>query len=65
MENYRRLEPPRAVQVLHDDGVWYPGLQDAWSRWPATGEWRASVSYSIKPGMKYVRSVSAEQVRLP
>jgi hypothetical protein len=65
VENYRRLDPPRAVLVLHNDGVWYPGLQDAWSRWPDTSEWRASVSYSVAPGMKYVRSVPADQLKLP
>ena len=65
VENYRRLDPPRTVEVLHEDGTWYLGLQDAWSRWPTTGEWRASVSYSIAPGVKYLRSVPAEHVKLP
>ena len=41
-----RLEPPRSVEVLHDDGRWAAGAKHAWVRWP-NGEWRASVAYSV------------------
>jgi hypothetical protein len=62
----RRIEPPRAVDVLHDDGRWVAGEQDAWVRWP-DGDWRASVIYSViyewGPG-RHVRSLPAERVRL-
>jgi hypothetical protein len=63
-DDRRPYTPPRAVDVEHDDGTWYPGWQDAWVRWP-DGSWRASVSYTIAPGTKYLRSVPAEKVRLP
>jgi hypothetical protein len=61
----RRIDPPRAVEVLHD-GQWVAGAQDAWVRWP-DGEWRASVSYSVDyewgPG-KHLRSLPADRLRL-
>jgi hypothetical protein len=41
----RRLDPPRAAEVLHD-GKWCAGTQDAWVR-RSDGEWRASVAYSV------------------
>lgn len=58
----RRFDPPRAVLVRHEDGRWYPGLQDGWVRWP-DDTWRASVTYTVAPGEKYVRSVDADRVR--
>ncbi|NUS55866.1 MAG: hypothetical protein HOV66_13570 [Streptomycetaceae bacterium] len=57
----RRFDPPRVVEVERD-GVWYRGLQDGWVRWP-DGTWRASVEYSVAPGIKYSQSVPAARVR--
>jgi hypothetical protein len=63
----RRIDPPRAVEVLHDDGRWHDGAQDGWVRW-LDGSWRASVTYSVVydwgPGT-HLRSLPAERVRLP
>jgi hypothetical protein len=62
----RRIDPPRAVEVLHDDGAWYRGFQDGWSFW--NGAWRASVSYVVQHDWgagKYVRSIPEGRVRLP
>ena len=64
-ETERRIDPPRAVEVLHE-GRWVSGAQDAWVRWP-DGAWRASVAYSVQyewgPG-KHLRSLPADRVRL-
>lgn len=52
--------------VLHD-GVWLPGWQNGWVRWP-DGQWRASVSFTADYEWgrgKHVKSVPADQVRLP
>jgi hypothetical protein len=57
----RTFEPPRLVQVLHDDGRWYRASQFEWVRWP-TGEWRAGISYSTAPGARYIRTVPAERL---
>ncbi|NUS59167.1 MAG: hypothetical protein HOV66_30565 [Streptomycetaceae bacterium] len=57
----RRFDPPRVVDVEHE-GVWYRGLCEGWVRWP-DGDWRASVAYTVSPGIKYVRSVTADRVR--
>lgn len=64
VSDHHPLTPPRLVLVQHDDGGWYPGVQDAWTRWP-DGGWRASVTYSVAPGMRYLRSVPPERLRLP
>ena len=60
----RRFDPSRSVLSLHDDGHWYAGLQTDWLRWP-DGEWHAHVTYTVAPGSTYLRSVTAELVRLP
>lgn len=57
----RRFIPPRPVRVLHDDGRWYAGEQDGWVRWP-DGAWRASVTYTVAVGEKFVRSVPDSRV---
>jgi hypothetical protein len=65
-DDVRRIDPPRPVEVWHD-GAWVPALQDAWVRWP-DGEWMASVSYVVDHDWgrgKYLRSVPADEVRLP
>jgi hypothetical protein len=52
--------------VLHDDGQWVVGAQDAWVRWP-DGEWRASVTYSVVyewGAGRHLRSMPANRVRL-
>lgn len=62
----RRLDPPRAVEVLHE-GVWVSATQKAWIRQP-DGSWKADVEYTVRydwgPG-KHVRAVPEEHVRLP
>ncbi|WP_222267422.1 hypothetical protein [Modestobacter marinus] len=66
-DDLRPIKPPRGVGVLHDDGRWVGGLQDAWVRWPS-GEWRASVAYSVVNEWgqdRHLRSLLAERVRLP
>jgi hypothetical protein len=62
-ETSRRFDPPRPILVLHDDGRWYEGYQDGWTRWP-DGSWRASVSYTTEPGSKYLRSLPAERIQV-
>jgi hypothetical protein len=51
----RTYDPPRTVQVLHDDGQWYRASQFEWVRWP-TREWRAGIRYTTAPGSTYWRS---------
>jgi hypothetical protein len=58
----RRFDPPRPVLVHHDDGHWYTGFCEGWVRWP--DGWRASVDWTVTPGEKYVRVLSADRVRL-
>lgn len=63
-DRIRRLDEPRAVEVLHD-GRWVPGQQDGWVRWPDDG-WYASVTYVLEHEWgrgRYVRSVPADEVR--
>ena len=57
----RTFDPPRTVQVLHDDGRWYRASQFEWVRWP-TGEWRAGIRYTTAPGATYLRSVPAARL---
>jgi hypothetical protein len=57
----RAFDPPRMVQVLHDDGRWYRASQFEWVRWP-TGEWRAGIRYTTAPGSTYLRSVPAARL---
>lgn len=59
-DRVRRLEEPRKVLVLHDDGHWYTGWCEGWAWWP--DGWRASVVYVVAPGAKYVRVVHADRV---
>lgn len=65
MDDVRRIDPPRLVDV-ELDGAWWPGSQDAWVRWP-DGAWRASVEFVVQydwgPG-KHLMSVPAGRVRL-
>ena len=55
---YVRPESPIAVEVQHDDGVWYPGMCLAF-RGP-----RITVRYSVGVGEQYQRAVDARLVRL-
>lgn len=57
----RRLDPPRPVLVRHDDGRWYTGRCDGWIR-QDDGTWKASVTYTVTPGAKYLRSLAADRV---
>jgi hypothetical protein len=57
----RTFDPPRTVQVLHDNGRWYRGTQFEWVRRP-TGEWRAGISHTTGPGQTYIRSVPADRL---
>lgn len=61
VDDVRRFDPPRPVLVLHDDGAWYTGDCEGWIR-QDDGTWRASVAYTVSPGMKYSRSVRADRV---
>lgn len=61
-EGARRFDPPRPVRVRHDDGRWYRGEQDGWVWWPDEQRWRASVTYTVGVGEKYVRSVPDSRV---
>lgn len=61
----RRFDEPRPVEVERD-GVWWPGWQNAWVRWP-DGSWRADVEFVAQyewGAGKHVMSVPAERVRL-
>lgn len=58
----RRYEEPRTVDVLHE-GRWYRGFCEGWSR-REDGIWRASCTWSVAPGEKYVRSLTEDRVRL-
>lgn len=63
--NVRRIDPPRPVEV-ELDGVWWPGSQDAWVRWPDR-TWRASVEFIAQYDWgdgKHVMSVTEDRVRL-
>ena len=60
----RTYDPPRTVQVLHDDGRWYRAAQFEWVRWP-TGEWRAGLRYTTGPGATFIRSMPAERLIAP
>lgn len=60
-DDVRRFDEPIPVEVLHDDGRWYRGEQEGWVR--SDDGWRGSVTYSVAPGMKYVRVVAADRVR--
>jgi hypothetical protein len=33
IDDLRRIDLPRAVEVLHDDGQWVAGAHGAWVRW--------------------------------
>jgi hypothetical protein len=57
----RRLEPPVAVLVLHDDGLRYSGFCERWTRHD-DGSWWALCRYTTAPGMQYVRSLRADRV---
>lgn len=59
----RRFDEPRRVLVLHDDGRWYTGWCDGWTRGD-DGVWRASCWYTVAVGAKHVRSLPAERVQL-
>jgi hypothetical protein len=54
-------ERPR-VEVLHDDGHWYPGQLRAWRHAGAEG-WRAMVTYHVAVGRQHYREVPAASVR--
>lgn len=58
----RWIDPPRRVLVRHDDGAWYTGFQNGWSR--SGGVWRASVRYTVRPGEQYDRAVPADRVEV-
>ena len=58
----RRFDEPRPVLVQHDDGRWYRGFCEGWTR-RDDGEWRASCRYTVGVGETYVRSLPAERVR--
>lgn len=60
MTVYRPDQRPD-VEVLRD-GVWYPGELRAWQS-RADGWW-ANVQYRTAPGMTYLDTVPADQVRL-
>lgn len=60
-DDVRWYDEPRPVLVEHE-GRWYRGFCEGWARWP-NGVWMASVTYSVAPGEKYVRSVPPERVR--
>lgn len=62
-DEVRMIDPPRAVEVRHDDGRWWSGEQCAWIRSPEG--WRASVTYSAGVGRTFVRTVPESWVRLP
>lgn len=57
----RRFDEPIPVDVLHTDGRWYRGEQEGWVRWP--DGWRASVTWVVSPGEKYVRVIPEARVR--
>lgn len=62
----RRIDPPRAVEVWHDD-TWVIGVQTAWIR-QDDGSWKASVEYTVEHDWgrgKHVRVVGEDRVRLP
>jgi hypothetical protein len=64
-DDLRRVDPPRAVEVLHD-GRWVAGAQNASGRRP-DGNWRASVTYTVGYDWglgRHLRSLPAERVRL-
>jgi hypothetical protein len=54
------VNPPKLVTV-HRDGRWHDGQLSAW-RHDIDG-WRAFVSYSVAPGMRYLEWLPAERVR--
>jgi len=52
-----------AIEVLHDDGHWYPAQLLGQHRDRKTGDWRCGVRYSVAPGMAYQRVMWADQCR--
>lgn len=61
-DRVRRFEEPRKVLVRHDDGRWYTGWCEGWTRWE--DGWRASCTYTVAPGAQYVRAVPEGRVEL-
>ena len=55
--------PTTAVEVLHDDGRWYPAQLLGQHRHRATGEWRCGVRYTVAVGAQYQSVVWADQCR--
>ena len=45
--------PTESVLALHDNGRWWPARAD--------GSWRVVVTYSVAPGMRYIRAEPADR----
>lgn len=58
--HYAPMERP-AIEVLHDDGHWYPGRLHAWIR--EDPGWHAVVTFRTGPGLHHHRHLPAERVR--
>lgn len=63
VDGVRRFDPPRRVRVRDDDGAWWLGWCERWTR-QADGTWRALCRWTTAPGMQYVRVLPDDRVEL-
>lgn len=60
-DDYRRVAPPKHVDVHHNDR-WWPGQLTAWIRFH-DGTWRGMCAWNETPGMNYGTAVHPDDLR--